>query len=72
MPRARTSKTLVPIDSGMSSLEIEKERLRYNLERYAKKEMDKKDFAFFMKDIKDALAIISTTIPTNTSVTTTN
>lgn len=59
MARSRTSKTLLPVFTGNSVLNAEKERLRVNLERYAKQDMDKKDFVFFMNDIKSALAIIA-------------
>jgi hypothetical protein len=59
MARSRSSKTLIPVNTGMTGLELEKERLRQTLARYAKQDMDKKDFVFFMNDIKRAITIIA-------------
>lgn len=67
MPRTRSTKTLIPIDAGMTELDLQKERLRQTLARYSKQDMDKKDFVYFMNDIKDALKIIAqvNNLPTN-------
>ena len=59
MTRAKSSKTLIPVDSNISELELQKRRLAETLARYSKKDMDKQDFVFFMKDIKEALTIVA-------------
>jgi hypothetical protein len=59
MPRTRAAKTLIPVDSGISELELQKRKLSETLSRYSKKDMDKQDFVFFLKDIKEALTIVA-------------
>lgn len=59
MARSRSTKTLLPVNTGNTALDLEKERLRTTLARYAKQDMDKKDFVYFLNDIKSAIAIIA-------------
>jgi hypothetical protein len=59
MPRTSTGKRLIPADSGMNEIEIQKRRLAETLSRYTKKDMDKQDFVFFLKDIKEVLTIVA-------------
>ncbi len=59
MPRTTTGKKLLPQDSGMSEIDFQKRRLADTLARYTSKEIDKQDFVFFLKDIKEALTIVA-------------
>jgi hypothetical protein len=59
MPRTSTGKRLLPADSGMNEIEFQKRRLADTIARYTKKDMDKQDFVFFLKDIKEVLTIVA-------------